>query len=67
MHLPLRIKNNDASSFTAITCNDFAEFNEKKIIVERLKDNFDNRTKTADDLGISRKTLFNKIKRFGIG
>lgn len=39
---------------------------EKELIEETLKRFFGNRTMTAEALGISRKTLFNKMKRYGI-
>ncbi len=39
---------------------------EKEVIVEALKSNNFNRTLTAEALNISRKTLFNKMKRYGI-
>ena len=40
---------------------------EKELIMDTLKKNNYNRSLTADALGVSRKTLFNKIKRYGIG
>jgi DNA-binding NtrC family response regulator len=39
---------------------------EKRLIVRRLKKHRGNRTATAQSLGISRKTLFNKIRLHGI-
>jgi PAS domain S-box-containing protein len=39
---------------------------EKTIILEALKRNEDNRSKTAEDLGIHRSTLIRKLKRYGI-
>lgn len=40
---------------------------EKEIILEALKKHNYNRTLTAEALQISRKTLFNKMKRYGLG
>jgi DNA-binding NtrC family response regulator len=40
---------------------------EKMMIVSRLAEFSGNRTATADSLGISRKTLFNKMRQFGLG
>lgn len=40
---------------------------EKMMIVSRLAEFSGNRTATADSLGISRKTLFNKMRQYGLG
>ena len=40
---------------------------EKELILDTLMKNNYNRTSTAEALHISRKTLFNKMKRYGIG
>jgi len=40
---------------------------EREMISETLKKNNYNRTLTANALNISRKTLFNKMKRYGLG
>lgn len=40
---------------------------EKEIILETLKKYNNNRTLTAEALNISRKTLFNKMKKYGLG
>jgi DNA-binding NtrC family response regulator len=40
---------------------------EKLMIVSRLAEFNGNRTSTADSLGISRKTLFNKMRQYGLG
>jgi len=40
---------------------------EKLMIVSRLAEFSGNRTATADSLGISRKTLFNKMRQYGLG
>ena len=39
---------------------------EKQLIIATLKQNDDNRTKTADALGISRRSLQMKLKEYGI-
>jgi DNA-binding NtrC family response regulator len=44
-----------------------AEKLEKMMIVSRLAEFNGNRTATADSLGISRKTLFNKMRQYGLG
>jgi len=42
------------------------DIHEKNIIIKVLNQNKGNKTKTAQALGISRKTLFRKIKRLGL-
>ena len=37
------------------------------MIVSRLAEFSGNRTATADSLGVSRKTLFNKMRQYGLG
>ncbi|MGC8898363.1 MAG: sigma-54-dependent transcriptional regulator [Bacteroidota bacterium] len=44
-----------------------AEQIERQIILEALNEVNWNRTKAAEKLGISRKTLFNKMRQYGIG
>ncbi|MFH1728535.1 MAG: sigma-54 dependent transcriptional regulator [Pseudomonadota bacterium] len=39
---------------------------DKELILNKLKENLGSRTKTAEDLGISRKTLFNKMQKYDI-
>jgi transcriptional regulator of acetoin/glycerol metabolism len=39
---------------------------EKKMIINTLKKNNYSQTITADQLGITRQTLYNKIKKYGI-
>ena len=40
---------------------------EKRMIVSRLAAHKSNRTATAESLGVSRKTLFNKMRTYGLG
>ena len=40
--------------------------NEKRIILKAIEQNMGNLTKAARDLGITRKTLYNKMERYGI-
>lgn len=69
-HLPLRVKGYEQVDTTAvieIENNSIREINaqvEKEIILEALKKHNYNRTLTAEALNISRKTLFNKMKRY---
>ena len=71
-HLPLRVKGYEQVDTTAVAetpNNSIREINaqvEKKIILEALKKHNYNRTLTAEALNISRKTLFNKMKRYGL-
>ena len=71
--LPLRVKGYPQGvAFTVndTTENGFKEVNaqvERELISEALKKNNFNRTLTASALNISRKTLFNKMKRYGLG
>jgi len=39
---------------------------EKRMILSRLKRNRSSRTETAKSLGVSRKTLFNKMRQYGL-
>ncbi len=39
---------------------------EKQLILEVLTDNLGHRGKTAEVLGIDRKTLYTKLKKYGI-
>jgi len=73
-HLPLRIKGYDQSIRPELSLVEGLERNmkqvstkaEKEIILEALKECRFNRTRTADFLKISRKTLFNKMKQYNI-
>jgi DNA-binding NtrC family response regulator len=72
-HLPLRVKGYEQADTTTVIRtenNSIREMNaqvEKEVILEALKKHNYNRTLTAEDLGISRKTLFNKMKRYELG
>jgi DNA-binding NtrC family response regulator len=67
-HLPLRVKGYDQTEpLPAIEPNSIKEINaqtEKDLILDTLKKYNYNRTLTAEALNISRKTLFNKMKRY---
>ncbi|MDH6303901.1 DNA-binding NtrC family response regulator [Parabacteroides sp. PF5-5] len=71
-HLPLRVKGYETIetlSASEAEGNSIKEINaqvEKELILEMLKKHNFNRTLTAEALNISRKTLFNKMKRYGI-
>lgn len=71
-HLPLRVKGYEQVDTTAVVeteNNGIREINaqiEKEVILEALKKHNYNRTLTAEALNISRKTLFNKMKRYGL-
>ena len=40
--------------------------NEKRIILKAIEKNMGNYSNTAKDLGVSRKTLYNKMKKYGL-
>ena len=71
--LPLRVKGYPqgiSGSAHESAENGIKEVNaqvERELISETLKKNNFNRTLTASALNISRKTLFNKMKRYGLG
>lgn len=71
-HLPARLKGYDQTAPLAAPKAEgggIREMNaqmEKELILEALKKHGYNRTLTADALHISRKTLFNKMKRYGL-
>lgn len=71
-HLPDRIKGYElaeAQTVSSSSGNSIREINaqmEKELIIEALKKHNFNRTLTAEALNISRKTLFNKMKRYGL-
>jgi DNA-binding NtrC family response regulator len=51
----------------AETVREATEKLERMMIASRLAELNSNRTATADSLGISRKTLFNKMRQYGLG
>lgn len=68
-HLPDRIKGYELPEAQTVSGNSIREINaqmEKELIIEALKKHNFNRTLTAEALNISRKTLFNKMKRYGL-
>lgn len=71
--LPGRIKGfeqEESTFFSKSEAGGIKEANaqvEKEIIQETLKKYNNNRTLTAEALNISRKTLFNKMKKYGLG
>jgi DNA-binding NtrC family response regulator len=65
--VPADIKNRDGASGAAVlTANISMEDAEKQLIVSALKRNNNNRTKAAEDLGISRRTLHRKLNEYGL-
>jgi DNA-binding NtrC family response regulator len=71
-HLPLRVRKCELIDTTTIsepgtgTIRKVNAQAEKEIILETLKKQGYNRTLAAEALNISRKTLFNKMKRYGL-
>ncbi len=73
-HLPQEIAMSDhgaiyyggASDGTPTTLKEVAEQAEKKAIIEVLERTSGNKTKTAELLDVDRKTLYNKMKAYGI-
>ena len=70
-HLPLRVKGYEQTEWNPVEKegDGIKSINaqvEKEIILEALKKHNYNRTLTAEALQISRKTLFNKMKRYGL-
>lgn len=71
-NLPLRVKGYEQAEWNATDKDgeSIREINahvEKEIILEALKKHNYNRTLTCEALQISRKTLFNKMKKYGLG
>jgi len=71
--LPIRVRGYEQIDTSAViepensSIRDINAQVEKEIIHEALKKHNYNRTLTAEALNISRKTLFNKMKRYGLG
>ncbi|MCC8172689.1 MAG: sigma-54 dependent transcriptional regulator [Parabacteroides sp.] len=70
-HLPLRVRGYEQTEtvVAGLPAGNIREANaqvEKELILEALRKHGFNRTLTAEALNISRKTLFNKMKRYGI-
>jgi DNA-binding NtrC family response regulator len=72
-HLPARVKGYPQVPYISVhenMENGIKEVHaqvEKELILDALKKNNFNRMLTASALNISRKTLFNKMKRYGLG
>jgi DNA-binding NtrC family response regulator len=49
-----------------LSASDSLEDMEKKMIINTLKKNGQNQSVTAEQLGITRQTLYNKIKKYGL-
>lgn len=68
---PLGSETLDADDANAVTLEDKIErlvyATEKRLILEALNNTNWKRQETADHLGISRKTLHNKMKKYGLG
>ena len=52
--------------FTPATQNETLDDMEKRMIINTLRKNNFNQVMTAEQLGITRQTLYNKIKRYGL-
>jgi len=60
-------RSNDITKLTlAEAVKEATEKLEKKMIISRLAQMNNNRTATAESLGISRKSLFNKMRQYGL-
>ncbi|UOB16250.1 sigma-54-dependent transcriptional regulator [Abyssalbus ytuae] len=62
--LPYEIVNND--SFVKDSATFSTKENEKKLIINALEETSNNKTKAAELLNITRKTLYNKLKQYEI-
>lgn len=72
-HLPLRVhyrkpeqEDPEPAAAPVLNMNDMIMHNEREMILKILEKCKYNRTKTAQALGISRKTLFNKMQKYGL-
>ena len=67
--LPSKVRSAAATEATveqAVTIKEAGSMAEKELIAATLQKNQGSRTHTATELGISRKTLFNKMKRYNL-
>lgn len=62
----VQLGGNSVASNNAATLNRQISFTEREIIEQTLLKNNSSRTNTAKDLGISRVTLYNKMKKYGM-
>lgn len=67
---PLNLNDSSAGSITDVydrfeKLQDFKDFVEKEFIERKLKSNSWNITKTAEDIGIQRSHIYNKIEKYG--
>ncbi|MCE5224092.1 sigma-54 dependent transcriptional regulator [bacterium] len=56
--------NQKSTLFLGMTLNEAVKEFEKNLIIDVLKQNQNNKTKTAETLGISRRSLFNKMREY---
>lgn len=62
----IRGSKTDGSSLTSKSLKEGLEDPEKEIILNALKEAKGNRSKAAENLGVNRTTLYNKMKKYGI-
>lgn len=66
-HLPPRFQKDNRQATVSFSIGTPLETVEREMIVRTLHATGDNRKKTAECLGISRRSLYNKLKKYGIG
>ncbi len=64
--LPLQFRDCSDNNEEKSKLKNYSQTHEREIINKYLKEFNNNRTKTAEALGINRRTLLNKIKEYGI-
>ncbi len=64
-HLPSNLKG-EQKKFAGENLKELMEDYEKRIIIDRLAALEGNKSKVAEDLGVSRMTLYNKLERYGL-
>ncbi|MFN3801057.1 sigma-54-dependent transcriptional regulator [Belliella pelovolcani] len=64
--IPTEILQNQSNESSQLTIKEQRDFDEKNSIKETLLATQYNKTKTAELLGIDRKTLYNKMKKYGL-